>query len=233
MSACEPVLQSAPDQPAAPVAEPRGRDRARGRAHRVSDGLELRVRLARRRQGRARARAALRGIERDHDFTLACRDLSDIATYARVENWAYRLLKALTPGPYTFVLRATHAAAEAPAGSEEALDRHSRARSHDRAGAARRARRAAHELDAAVAARYVAADGARRHPRSARAPGRRDHRRRRLRHRAHVGARPERRRRRGRAQRARATSPHSEADRERATTYNAAMFGMDPTRSSL
>ena len=37
----------------------------------------------------------LRGIERDHDFTLACRDLSDIATYARVDNWAYRLLKAL------------------------------------------------------------------------------------------------------------------------------------------
>jgi len=50
----------------------------------------------------------LRGIERDHDFTLACRDLSDIATYARVENWAYRLLKAFTPGPYTFVLKATH-----------------------------------------------------------------------------------------------------------------------------
>jgi tRNA threonylcarbamoyl adenosine modification protein (Sua5/YciO/YrdC/YwlC family) len=50
----------------------------------------------------------LRGIERDHDFTLACRDLSDIATYARVDNWAYRLLKSLTPGPYTFILRATH-----------------------------------------------------------------------------------------------------------------------------
>jgi tRNA threonylcarbamoyl adenosine modification protein (Sua5/YciO/YrdC/YwlC family) len=50
----------------------------------------------------------LRGMERDHDFTLACRDLSDIATYARVDNWAYRLLKALTPGPYTFILRATH-----------------------------------------------------------------------------------------------------------------------------
>lgn len=49
----------------------------------------------------------LRGIERDHDFTLACRDLSDIATYARVDNWAYRLLRALTPGPYTFVLKAT------------------------------------------------------------------------------------------------------------------------------
>ena len=50
----------------------------------------------------------LRGIERDHDFTLACRDLSDIATYARVDNRAYRLLKSLTPGPYTFILPATH-----------------------------------------------------------------------------------------------------------------------------
>ncbi len=50
----------------------------------------------------------LRGIERDHDFTLACRDLSDIATYARVDNWAYRLLKSLTPGPFTFILRATN-----------------------------------------------------------------------------------------------------------------------------
>jgi tRNA threonylcarbamoyl adenosine modification protein (Sua5/YciO/YrdC/YwlC family) len=50
----------------------------------------------------------LRQTERDHDFTLACRDLSDIAAYARVENWAYRLLKSLTPGPYTFVLQATH-----------------------------------------------------------------------------------------------------------------------------
>ena len=50
----------------------------------------------------------LRGIERDHDFTLACRDLSDISIYARLENSAYRLLKSLTPGPYTFVLKATH-----------------------------------------------------------------------------------------------------------------------------
>jgi len=50
----------------------------------------------------------LRGIERDHDFTLACRDLSDISIYARVENSSYRLLKSLTPGPYTFILKATH-----------------------------------------------------------------------------------------------------------------------------
>ncbi|MCC5810344.1 MAG: threonylcarbamoyl-AMP synthase [Ectothiorhodospiraceae bacterium] len=42
-----------------------------------------------------------------HNFTLACRDLSEIGTYARVENTAYRLLKAFTPGPYTFILRAT------------------------------------------------------------------------------------------------------------------------------
>lgn len=50
----------------------------------------------------------IRQTERDHDFTLVCRDLKDIATYARVENWSYRLLRSLTPGPYTFVLRATH-----------------------------------------------------------------------------------------------------------------------------
>lgn len=49
----------------------------------------------------------LRGLREDHNFTLACRDLSDIGTYARVENTAFRLLKAHTPGPYTFILRAT------------------------------------------------------------------------------------------------------------------------------
>jgi tRNA threonylcarbamoyl adenosine modification protein (Sua5/YciO/YrdC/YwlC family) len=49
----------------------------------------------------------LRETSRDHNFTLVCRDLSEIATYARVENWAYRLLRALTPGPYTFILPAT------------------------------------------------------------------------------------------------------------------------------
>jgi tRNA threonylcarbamoyl adenosine modification protein (Sua5/YciO/YrdC/YwlC family) len=53
----------------------------------------------------------IRASEIDHDFTLVCRDLSEIATYARVENSAYRLLKSLTPGPYTFILRAT---SEAP-----------------------------------------------------------------------------------------------------------------------
>ena len=42
-----------------------------------------------------------------HNFTLICRDLSEIATYARVDNSQYRLLKATTPGPYTFILEGT------------------------------------------------------------------------------------------------------------------------------
>lgn len=50
----------------------------------------------------------LRRTDRDHNFTLVCRDLAEIATYARVDNSQYRLLKSLTPGPYTFILRATH-----------------------------------------------------------------------------------------------------------------------------
>jgi tRNA threonylcarbamoyl adenosine modification protein (Sua5/YciO/YrdC/YwlC family) len=50
----------------------------------------------------------IRRTERDHEFSLACRDLSEIATYARVDNSTYRLVRSLTPGPYTFILRATH-----------------------------------------------------------------------------------------------------------------------------
>ncbi|MGB5474836.1 MAG: L-threonylcarbamoyladenylate synthase [Gammaproteobacteria bacterium] len=49
----------------------------------------------------------IRGLDDSHDFSLVCRDLSEIATFARVENSAYRLLRSLTPGPYTFILRAT------------------------------------------------------------------------------------------------------------------------------
>ena len=50
----------------------------------------------------------LRQSNRHHNFTLVCRDLSEIATYAKVDNQRYRLLKAATPGPFTFILRATH-----------------------------------------------------------------------------------------------------------------------------
>lgn len=49
----------------------------------------------------------IRRFDKEHQFTLVCRDLSEIATYARVDNWQFRLLRQLTPGPYTFVLSAT------------------------------------------------------------------------------------------------------------------------------
>lgn len=49
----------------------------------------------------------LRQVGKDHNFTLVCRDLSELATYARVDNSTFRLLKAHTPGPYTFILDAT------------------------------------------------------------------------------------------------------------------------------
>jgi tRNA threonylcarbamoyl adenosine modification protein (Sua5/YciO/YrdC/YwlC family) len=49
----------------------------------------------------------IRRTDKKHNFTLVCRDLSEISVYARVDNWAYRLIKSLTPGPYTFILPAT------------------------------------------------------------------------------------------------------------------------------
>jgi len=49
----------------------------------------------------------IRRTDRHHNFTLVCADLSEISVYARVDNWAYRLIKSLTPGPYTFILPAT------------------------------------------------------------------------------------------------------------------------------
>ncbi len=49
----------------------------------------------------------IRKLDDRHNFTLVCRDLSEIATYARVDNTVYRQLKHCTPGPYTFILKAT------------------------------------------------------------------------------------------------------------------------------
>ena len=49
----------------------------------------------------------IRAIDKKHNFTLACRDLSEIATYARVDNQAYRALKSNTPGAYTFIFKST------------------------------------------------------------------------------------------------------------------------------
>ena len=49
----------------------------------------------------------IRGVDDKHHLTLLCRDLSELASYARVDNRQYRLLKLGTPGPYTFVLEAS------------------------------------------------------------------------------------------------------------------------------
>ncbi|MFA5677529.1 MAG: L-threonylcarbamoyladenylate synthase [Pseudomonas sp.] len=49
----------------------------------------------------------IRHLDKHHNFTLMCRDLSELATYAKVSNQVFRMLKANTPGPYTFILEAT------------------------------------------------------------------------------------------------------------------------------
>ena len=49
----------------------------------------------------------IRQLDDKHLFSLVCRDLSEITTYAKIDNQAFRLLKALTPGPYTFIHQAT------------------------------------------------------------------------------------------------------------------------------
>ena len=49
----------------------------------------------------------IREVDRHHHFTLVCRDLAEVAKYALVDNWQYRLLRASTPGPYTFILKAS------------------------------------------------------------------------------------------------------------------------------
>ena len=49
----------------------------------------------------------VRGVDDKHHLTLLCRDLSELASYARVDNRQYRLLKLATPGPFTFILEAT------------------------------------------------------------------------------------------------------------------------------
>ena len=50
---------------------------------------------------------SIRGVDETHHFTLVCRNLAELATYAQVDNVQFRLLKANTPGKYTFVLKAT------------------------------------------------------------------------------------------------------------------------------
>jgi len=49
----------------------------------------------------------IRKLDKDHNFTLLCRDLSELSLYARVDNHAYRALKNNTPGPFTFIFKGT------------------------------------------------------------------------------------------------------------------------------
>lgn len=49
----------------------------------------------------------IRGVDERHHLTLLCRDLSDLSSYAKVDNRQFRLIKAATPGPFTFILEAT------------------------------------------------------------------------------------------------------------------------------
>ncbi|EDQ01069.1 L-threonylcarbamoyladenylate synthase [Shewanella benthica] len=51
--------------------------------------------------------ARIRQIDNDHNFSLMCRDQSELSTYAKVDNQAYRVLKHHTPGPYTFIFKAS------------------------------------------------------------------------------------------------------------------------------
>lgn len=50
----------------------------------------------------------IRDFDRQHNFTLLCRDLSEVSLYTKLDNRAFRLMKSLTPGPFTFILNATH-----------------------------------------------------------------------------------------------------------------------------
>jgi hypothetical protein len=74
-----------------------------GRAHR----FQLCPGLPPGRQERRGPLRRIRQINDKHHLTLLCRDLSELANYARVDNRQYRLLKLATPGPYTFILDAT------------------------------------------------------------------------------------------------------------------------------
>ena len=102
------LVRHAPVESAAPAGAAGGRSPARWRAHRLSDRFLLRVWLPDGRPGGGRAhRADPAAPTSTTTSRWSAAISSEIATYARVEDWAYRLLRAHTPGPYTFILPAT------------------------------------------------------------------------------------------------------------------------------
>ena len=73
----------------------------------------------------------IRGVDERHTFTLMCHDLSEVGTYARVDNSQYRLLKAITPGAYTIVLEGSK---ELPRRVLHRLDARARSAGETRSG---------------------------------------------------------------------------------------------------
>ncbi len=89
----------------------------------------------------------IRRLDDRHHYTLICRDFAQLGQLVHVDNSVFRAVKASTPGPFTFILPATHGGAPPAAAPEEAHGRGAHPRPPGGAGAARRARRAAALLD--------------------------------------------------------------------------------------
>ena len=186
-----------------------------GGADRLSDRLLLRARLPPAATRRAVERLRrVRGMDERHHLTLMCRDLSEIATYAIVDDAQFRPAEERHAGQLHLHPARDARGAAAPGAPAPQDDRRARSRPSGGARAARRARtsRCCRRRCCCPARRSPLSD-ADADPRRARAPGRPGHRRRLLRHRAEHGDRPHRRRRRACCARAKARSRRSRSRR--------------------
>ena len=101
------VLRSPPRQPAAAPAEAGRASCTRGGIAAVPTDSSYALVCHLDDKAAADQLRRIRGVDDKHHLTLLCRDLSELASYARVDNRQYRLLKLGTPGPFTFILEAT------------------------------------------------------------------------------------------------------------------------------
>jgi tRNA threonylcarbamoyl adenosine modification protein (Sua5/YciO/YrdC/YwlC family) len=99
----------------------------------------------------------LRQLDKKHQFTLLCHDLSALAIYAKVENPDYRLLKSHTPGPYTFILKGTTEVPRRLMDPKKTQYWYSRAGSPHLPGIVGRAWRADHDVHLPSAQRRISA----------------------------------------------------------------------------
>ena len=158
------VLRHPSDASAGAAGAPRRRHRARRRADRLSDRLLLRAGLPSSATRKALERLRrVRGFDERHHLTLMCRDLSEIARYAIVDDARFRLLKRVTPGQlHLHPARRGARCRGALHASAAQDDRRAHSRAPGGARAARRARRADALRDAAAAGRRAAARPTRR-----------------------------------------------------------------------